>query len=157
MKLFRIVTLVLAVALTSMAAMAQKRLFDEFSNNKDITTVYISGAAMSMGIQMSGGEGEISIIKECIKNPQGMEILTAENPAGQNQIKQTLNNKIKTLGMEPFFDVSNDGSKVNIYGGLGNDGQTMKDILIEVEEEDQYVVIYIQGEIDMQKLADCLK
>ena len=48
MKIFRLMAVTATVFLMSLTAFSQNRVFNEFAGNKNITTVYISPAAMRL-------------------------------------------------------------------------------------------------------------
>ncbi len=157
MKIFKSIITVSAILFLSLAASAQNRMFSEFAGRKDVTTVFISSAAMNIGLQFAGNDKELGMIKDCIRNPKGMEIVTVEKITGKENIREALEKKIKDLKMELLINTSS-GEKedVNIYTGALIQNNIMKDVAIEVLDGNEYTLIYIQGEIDTKKLIEAV-
>lgn len=153
MKAFRKLIAIAALALISFSAYSQKRMFGEFANNKDITTVYISGAAMRMGLSMAGDSSSpLGQVTESIKNPQGMEVVSTENPQAAETVRKTAGEIIARLGMELLLNTTDEN--VNIYVGRMLDGSVMRDILIETSEASEYTLVYIKGDVDIESLTN---
>ncbi len=70
--------------LSLIAVQAQDKMFERFSNNKDITTVYISKALLSMVPNMDTGGMNV---KGLTNKLEQLEIYTSEN---KNSIKQMM-------------------------------------------------------------------
>lgn len=51
----------------SVAAISQNRVFNNYPDNKEISTVYISKAAMRLGLSMGGDDSDMRNIQKCIK------------------------------------------------------------------------------------------
>ena len=154
MKIFRLMAVTATVFLMSLTAFSQNRVFSEFAGNKNITTVYISPAAMRLGLNLGAeGSSEMKVIKNCIKNPQGLEIVTAETPKAADLIRSSIESKIKKLGMEFLLSTTEGTEKLNIYTGKLVNDSLIHDILIETSEENEYTLIYITGDIDIVKLT----
>ncbi len=154
MKAFRKLIAIAALALISLSAYSQTRMFGEFANNKDITTVYISGAAMRMGLSMAGDSSSpLGQVTESIKNPQGMEVVSTENPQAAETVRKTAGEIIARLGMELLLNTTDEDENVNIYVGRMLDGSVMRDILIETSEASEYTLVYIKGDVDIESLT----
>lgn len=75
MKTLRFIIAVIMAFGMSVAAISQNRVFNNYPDNKEISTVYISKAAMRLGLTMGGDDSDMRNIQKCIKNPEGMEIV----------------------------------------------------------------------------------
>lgn len=137
--------------------MSQSRVFNNYPDNKDISTVYISKAAMRLGLSMGGDDSDMKEIQKCVKNPEGMEIVSATSPQAIAIVKKDVAEKMKKLNMELFLNAQDSGDDVNIYAGKILSGNVMRDILIEASEPNEYTIVYIRGEIDVQALTNQYK
>ena len=72
-------------------------------------------------------------------------------------VKKDAAEKMKKLKMELFLNAQDGGDGVNIYAGRILDGDVIHDILIEADEPEEYTIVYIRGEIDVQALTNQYK
>lgn len=157
MKALRLMVCAIMAFSISLTAMSQSRVFNNYPDNKDISTVYISKAAMRLGLSMGGDDSDMKEIQKCVKNPEGMEIVSATSPQAIAIVKKDVAEKMKKLNMELFLNAQDSGDDVNIYAGKILSGNVMRDILIEASEPNEYTIVYIRGEIDVQALTNQYK
>lgn len=157
MKALRLMVCAIMALSISLTAMSQNRVFNNYPDNKDISTVYISKAAMRLGLSMAGDDSDMKDIQKCVRNPEGMEIVSATTPEAIAIVKKDAAEKMKKLNMELFLNAQDSGDDVNIYAGKILSGNVMRDILIEASEPDEYTIVYIRGEIDVQALTNQYK
>ena len=71
--------------------------------------------------------------------------------------RQQFNSKLTDLlaGVEKIIEVKDEEDVVNIYGTLGNGGETLEDVIIYLPED--YALICFIGSIDFDKLSDLIK
>lgn len=150
-KTFAVFVCMLSV---SFIACSKKHIFDNFGDNENISTVYISSAAMNLGMSLGSDIGSgLGLDNNCIRNPQGMEIISSDTEEGAAIIRKELEQKIKELGMELLLSTSEDNETCNIYTGKVQEGTTVRDILIETSETGEYSLVYIKGDIDLGSLT----
>ena len=77
MKALRFMIIAVMAFSISLTAVSQNRVFNTYPNNNDISTVYISKAAMRLGLSMTDNDSDMKEIQKFIKNPEGMEIINA--------------------------------------------------------------------------------
>ncbi len=157
MKALRFMIIAIVAFSISLTAMSQNRVFNTYPDNNDISTVYISKAAMRLGLLMAGNDSDMENIQKCIKNPEGMEIINATTPKAISIVKKDAAEKMKKLNLELLLNAQDEGDNVNIYTGKMLNGNVMRDILIESDEPDEYTIVYIRGEVDVQALTDQYK
>lgn len=157
MKALRFMIIAIVAFSISLTAMSQNRVFNTYPDNNDISTVYISKAAMRLGLLMAGNDSDMENIQKCIKNPEGMEIINATTPKAISIVKKDAAEKMKKLNLELLLNAQDEGDNVNIYTGKMLNGNVMRDILIESDEPDEYTIVYIRGEVDIQALTDQYK
>lgn len=151
MKPIRPTFTAILILLLSLPVMAQKRLFSDLPKRDDITTVFISPAAMKLGLNFAndGNDSEMAMIKKGLRNPQGMEIVSAESVAAKKILAEKIQKVLSTLKLDLLLE-TNEGDEITYIYTSGTTGDTtLQDIIIINEEPDEYNVIYIRGEIDM--------
>ncbi len=153
MKHIRI--LIAAVALliaATMAAATPNRLFGHIKKTDGLTMVYISPAAMKLGLNMTDNfiaDSKYAGLGKAISNPRGIEVLSAVSPSAKAMLRSEVDAAVEKLGMELFINASENGTEdVDIYiGGRSPDGVTVSNLLIVADEDKEYSVIYIGGDI----------
>ena len=141
----------------SITAAAPTRIFGHIPKAEGLTSVYISPAAMKLGLSMSDSfinDRKISGIASDISNPRGMEVLTTTDPATAEMLRREVAAAVERLGMELFLNANEDNSEdVDIYiGSQSASGTTMSDILIVAADGNEYSVIYIGGDISIDAI-----
>ena len=155
MKHIRILIATIALLLAAtMTAGAQNRIFGHIKKTDGLTSVYISPAAMRLGLSMSDdiiSSPKVAGIGKGISNPRGMEVLTTTDPKIAEMLRKEVEAAVRKLGMELFLNANENGSEdVDIYIGTQSaDGTTMSDILIVAAEENEFSVVYIGGDISV--------
>lgn len=153
MKHIRI--LIASIALLIAAAMtagAPNRIFSNIPKTEGLTSVYISPAAMKLGLSMTDtfiSGNKIDGIGAAISNPRGMEVLTTEIPRIAAMLQKEVEATVEKLGMVLFLNANENNSEdVNIYvGNQSADGTTISDILIVAADGNEFSVVYIGGDI----------
>jgi hypothetical protein len=71
--------------------------------------------------------------------------------------RQQFNSKLTDLfaGVEKIIEIKDEEDVVNIYGTLGNGGETLEDVIIYLPED--CALICFIGSIDFDKLSDLIK
>lgn len=153
MKTLKSIFIVSVLFFLSISCGAQRRVFNEFQGRKDITTIYISSPLTKLGLNFAANDKDFEKIKKCIRNPQGIEIVTSEKEEGRKSIRNKLEKIIRENNMEVFLDTDQDEEeKVTIYTGPVLKDNVMKDMIIEVSDGNDYVVMYFFGEFDLNNL-----
>lgn len=153
MKHIRI--LIASIALLIAAAMtagAPNRIFSNIPKTEGLTSVYISPAAMKLGLSMTDtfiSGKKIDGLGGAISNPRGMEVLTTEIPRIAAMLRKEVEATVEKLGMVLFLNANENNSEdVNIYvGNQSADGTTISDILIVAADGNEFSVVYIGGDI----------
>ncbi len=149
MKRFYILTILFALAVASGSAQISK-LFDQYSDAKGVTSVYISKAMIRMmpdmktnGLDMSGMAGKINNIR----------VLTTENADMVAKMSRELNSEIKKDSYEILLSANDNGEKTMIY--LKTDADGVNNYLIVAQEARELSIVLISGTItpaDIQKM-----
>lgn len=131
---------------------AQESLTDRFANNKEITTVYLSKALLSMAGNIGGGKMEIASLAGKLES---LEIYTSEKKSGVRQMKKEIEKLKSDKGYELLMKINDDGDDVVFYAKRGKNN-LFKEVLMCVQESDESTIIRMMGQFsleDIQKIA----
>jgi len=137
-----------------MAVQAQDKMFEKFSNNKDITTVYISKALLSMvpNVTDMGGVN----VKGLAQKLEKLEVYTSESKGALKLMTSEAEAMKKNKAYETLMSVKDKEQVVNFYAQKdGND--KFKDLIMFVNEENECTIVRIVGSFtmeDIQKVMD---
>lgn len=154
MKSLRLLIAIATTFMISFTAMSRDRIFSNYPDNNGISTVYISGAAIRLGLSMAGSDSDMNQIQKFVRNPEGIEIVSAETPEAIKIVKKGFSGIANKLNMELMLNATDDGEVVNIYTSGVSEDNVIHDILIETTEPDEYTLVYIRGEIDVNALQE---
>lgn len=158
MKNLKMMIVALMVTLVAVTSCAGNRIFSNLPKSDNLTVVYVSKAAMKMGMSIaSKGDSEMGKIKNSIKNANGIEIVSADSPETAEYLKKITAEKMKEMKMELLVSTKEGNDNVNIYAGEEMSDGRVKDILIVTDEPGEYNVVYIMGEIDVDSITGMSK
>lgn len=142
------------MAAASVAVYAQKRMFDKLPKMENLDVVYISRPMMKMGLSLAGnGDNTLSGVINSISNAGGMEVVSADSSESREVAKKEAEKRIKERKMQLMLNTLDEGDTVSIYTGEAIDDKTVRDIMIVTEEPDEYTIVYIMGDIDVEALT----
>lgn len=153
MKALKSILIAVVLLLAALPASAQ-RIFGQYPDNPEITSVYISPAAMRLGLKAMQNDDKGSESLKYVTNPRGMEVLTSENHASASLLREDCASIIRNLNLELLLNTQEKDESVNIYVGSISDDNKAKDILIETAGASEYTVVYIRGDIDINGLLN---
>lgn len=144
----------LAVMLSSIAVQAQSNsMFEKLSGNKDITSVFVSKALLSMVPDMDAGGVNVKAFANKLDR---LEVYTSENKDAIKLMTSEADKLIKNNTYETLMSMQEDGEKVLFYAQKsGNDN--FKELLMYVIEPDDCTIIRIIGNFtaaDLQKMIE---
>lgn len=123
--------------------------FEQISNFKGVTSVYISSAMLkNFGAGMIG-DPHISAIAG---NLNSIEIINCENKKYSYTIRNYVKKIAETYQLETLARINNDGEKVSIYGYYN--GEKVTYILMLVDNKDDMTVISMSGDIPLDKVGE---
>ncbi len=149
-----VVAITLLLAGTSSAQAKEQRVFNQVSKNSGITSVYISPAAMRLGLSLMQGDNKTMEMIDLISNPGGMEVVSASTAESVSLLREECVSIIKSLNLVTFVNTEEDNESVNIYVGETSGDKKVRDILIETSTQTEYVVVYIRGDIDIDSFIN---
>lgn len=157
MKTIKKLLAVLAILVASVTATAQntsssvfeKPSFDDFANEKGVTSVYISKLMMKTLGGLTMGDQRIAAIA---KDLNSIEIITCENKDLFDKINNKVKNVVSDNNLEILAKVNDEGENVGIYGYV--EGEIVTYILMTIDDKDELVILSMSGQIPLDKVAE---
>jgi hypothetical protein len=146
----KIKVLLIAIAIMSgtIAVQAQTQIFDKFSNNKDISTVVVSKALLSMAGNMDMGGVNI---KALVNKLERLEIYSSDNKNAMNQMRTEAGKLGSDKSFEVLMMVRDKGENVTFYGKKEKDDK-IRDFIMFVDDADNCTIIRIVGLFTMEDI-----
>lgn len=138
----------IAFMLSAIAMQAQDKMFERFSNNKDITTVYISKALLSMVPNMDAGGLNV---KNLANKLEKLEIYTSESQSAMKAMVAEAQSMKKNKAYETLMSVKEKDQVVDFYAQQDSNGK-FKDLIMFVNQSDECTVIRIVGNFTMDDI-----
>ena len=149
----KILILSLILATSFFSANAQSNLFDKLSDNKQITTVFVSKVLLSMVPNMEIDANGVDI-KKLFNKLEQLEIYTSSEKEGI-QLMKSVTDAIKgNKKYEVLMKIKDGGHDVNFYALKGKD--FFKELVMCVEGDD-CVIMRLTGTFtqeDIQQVVD---
>ncbi|EGK00708.1 MAG: DUF4252 domain-containing protein [Prevotella sp.] len=153
MKIKVLITAILL--LTGFATMhSQNNMFDRLSDNKDISTVYISKALLNMMPKMDVGAGGADI-KSLAGKLEQLEIYSSQSKEAAKLIRMEFEGLTKSKTYETLMAIKDKGDNITFYARKEKDN--FKDLIMFVNEPEECTVIRIMGTFtaeDVQKVMN---
>lgn len=130
------------------AIQAQDKMFERFSNNKDITTVYISKALLSMVPNMETGGVNV---KGLANKLEQLEIYTSENKNSIKQMVLEAESLKKNKAFESLMSVKESDQVINFYAQKDGNNK-FKDLIMVINESAECTIIRIVGSFTMEDI-----
>lgn len=122
-------------------------LFSKFSNNKDITTVFISKSILKLAPNMDlGGASVGNLIGKLDK----LEIYTSDNPSASAIMKKEGEAFTKSKTYENLMTVR-DGEQ-NIDFLINADGENIKELVMFISESSECTIMRVIGNFTMEDI-----
>ncbi len=152
----RIYTFLAAIILAVTGLSAQTnatRVLADLAKIKGITSVYVSGPMMKLGLSKLSDKLRMEnngISIKGIQNPGGLELVNAEKPELASRLKTAAAGILKGKNTTVLVETKEDGESVNIFSPGKLKNNVIRDLIIEVSEKDkEYTLIYIHGDIEI--------
>ena len=129
------------------------RVFADLAKIKGVTSVYVSGPMMELGLSKLSDNinmDDMGVSIKGIKNPGGLELISSDKPELSARLKSASAGILKGKNTTVLVETQDDGEKVNIFSPGKLDNNTIRDLIIEVfENNNEYTLIYIHGVIEL--------
>lgn len=155
-NIIRTAIVTMVILFTGITASAQSAdVFNKISEMDGVTSIYISKAMLSMfgsNIHQDLGGVEISEIASSLNS---IEIFNIEEKNLIKKIKPLINKLAEDKAFEVLAKIKEDGENVTIYGEPN--GKVLSRLALVVEEADELVIIYMTGDIPLDKISALTK
>ncbi len=149
MKRFYILTTFFVLAVISASAQISK-LFERYSDSKDVSYVYISKAMISMMPNIAANDIELKGLTDKLNN---IRVLSTENADMVTKINKELQAELKKDSYEVLLSANDNGEKAKIY--LKTDSKGINSYLIVAQEAKELSLVLISGTLtptDVKKI-----
>lgn len=131
---------------------AQNKMFDKFSNEKNISIVYVSKALLNMMPNMDMGGANV---KGLAGKLDQIEIYTSENKDAMKMMKSETESMRTNKAYEVLMSVKEGDENTVFYAQKDKD--KFKDLVMLVSEPNEFTIIRIMGSFtaeDIQKVVE---
>jgi hypothetical protein len=164
-----LIVLVMAVMLMPLTGMAQKDVFEKYSDNSDVTYVSIKPKMFQMIAKMgiNVDDAEAKAYMDMVKSITSFKTMITDNKTIATDLGKWV--KSRSSSLEELMEVKDDGTNVNFYVKEGKDADHVKELLIFVNGVDKYmdesievggkerrietVVVSLTGDIDLNEIS----
>lgn len=155
MKRILFIVIISLVAVMAQAAdnnTSGGRVLERLANLPGVESTYVGPAALR---QAYGISKNIPGVPSCVKNITSVEVIECTNSESTDQIKNFVRKLIKQRKFEVLVENKEDGEENIIYGGMPDpDSSILKNMLIVNSDPGEYVLVYIQGDINITEFQN---
>lgn len=138
----------MAIMIGAITVQAQDQMFDKFSNNNDISTVFISKALLSMAGNMDMGGANIKSLSNKLER---MEIYSSENKNATALMKAEAGKISADKSFEALMTVKEKDDHITFYAKR-NKGDSFKDLIMVINDPNECTIIRIVGTFTMEDI-----
>jgi len=165
----KLIVLVMVIMLVPLAGMAQKNIFEKYSDDADVTYVSIKPKMFQMIAKMGINveDAEAKAYMDMVKSITSFKTIVTDNKVISADISKWV--KSRSGGLEELMEVKDDGTEVKFYVKEGKDADHVKELLIYVngidkvmnekveingkERKIETVVVSLTGDIDLNEIS----
>ncbi|WP_242132001.1 DUF4252 domain-containing protein [Aestuariivivens marinum] len=165
----RLIVFVMTIMLAPMAGMAQKNVFEKYSENPDVTYVNIKPKMFQMiaKIGIDTDDAEAKAYMDMVKSITSFKTIVTDNMSISADISKWV--KSRASALEELMEVKDDGTEVKFYVKEGMDADHVEELLIFVngvdkvmedkievngkERKIETVVVSLTGNIDLNEIS----
>lgn len=151
-----------ALMLTTLLSFAQegaKDVYAKYSKVKNATSVYISPSMFNLigNISIDADIIDDDTAKDflpLVRQMRGLYLIECENKQSGKEMFEDALKYAKSSNMELQMEVNDDGDHIKLYTEADKDIISDFLFLVESDEDDEYVMINILGEISRKELSE---
>ncbi len=144
-----IIIFIMFLSSLSLSAQNTTQMFDKFSDNEEITTVFISKALLQMAPELKADMGGANISNLIGKLSQ-IEIYTTEKKSVAQMMKSESDKLIKNKSYESLMTVKD--KKDNVVFLIQRNKDRIDELLMVVSGLDECTIIRITGDFTMEDI-----
>ncbi|WP_299556236.1 DUF4252 domain-containing protein [Seonamhaeicola sp.] len=165
----RLIVFIMAVMLVPLTGMAQKNIFDKYSDDPNVTYVNIKPKMFQMiaKVGVDTSDPEAKAFMDMVKSITSFKTIVTDSKDISADIAKWV--KSRSSSLEELMEVRDDGSEVKFYVKEGKDEDHVKELLIFVngidkvmdekiqingkERKIETVVVSFTGDIDLNEIS----
>ena len=165
----KLIVLVMVIMLLPLTGMAQKNIFEKYSDDPDVTYVSIKPKMFQMIAKMGINieDAEAKAYMDMVKSITSFKTIVTDNKTISADISKWV--KSRSGGLEELMEVKDDGTEVKFYVKEGKDADHVKELLIFVngidkvmdekieingkERKIETVVVSLTGDINLNEIS----
>lgn len=166
----RLIVVLMAIMLLPFTGMAQKNVFEKYSDSPDVTFVNIKPKMFQMiaKIGIETDDPEAKAYMDMVKSITSFKTIVTDNKSISDDISKWV--KSRSSALEELMEVKDDGTEVKFYVQEGKDADHVKELLIFVNGIDkamkgqgveingenrkiETVVVSLTGNIDLNEIS----
>ena len=165
----KLIVFVMAMMLAPLAGMAQKSVFEKYSESPDVTYVNIKPKMFQMiaKIGIDTDDAEAKAYMDMVKSITSFKTIVTDNASISADISKWV--KSRSSALEELMEVKDDGTEVKFYVKEGRDADHVEELLIFVngvdkvmedkieingkERKIETVVVSLTGNIDLNEIS----
>lgn len=144
-----ITALVIAFSLPLFSQNGIQNFYRKYMTNEKMTNVNLSGWVLQMAAEYADEGKE----KEMLQKITKLRVMIMED--GNLVSKTDYSDLIKDIrkdDFEPFMNIKEGGDKIDLY--LRDDGETITNVLVLVNGDDEFVLLSLEGNLKFSDLND---
>ncbi|KJD33355.1 hypothetical protein PK35_05710 [Tamlana nanhaiensis] len=165
----KLIVFVFALMLMPLIGMAQKDIFEKYSDNANVTYVNIKPKMFQMlaKINIDVDDPEAQAYMDMVKSITSFKTIVTDNAGISADVSKWV--KSRSSSLEELMEVKDDGTTVNFFVKEGRDADHVKELLIFVngidkkmedkieingkERKIETVVVSLTGDIDLNEIS----
>lgn len=165
----RLIVVLMAIMLLPLTGMAQKNVFDKYSDSQEVTYINIKPKMFQLlaKVGVSTDDPEAQAYLDMVKSITSFKTIITDNQAISGDITKWV--KSRSSKLEELMEVKDDGTEVQFYVKEGKDADHVEELLIFVTGIDavmedkveingkqrkiETVVVSMTGDIDLNEIS----
>lgn len=155
-KVFFLLPLFLLAAISTQAQNdAITRFFDKYVNDEKFTVVYISPKMFQMASKIEADDPEWNKVREVVKDLGGLRVLVGDSIGNGVALYKEALGKVPTNEYSELLTVRDKDENVRIW--TKDSGNIISELLLLVGSPDEFVLLSLTGNIDLDKISRLAK
>lgn len=152
MKRLVILAVALSLTVSSFADNLGRKIYNRYSDEKDVSAVYISPSMFKMinrlpEMDMGGQNVELTGL---IRALDGFYLIDSRNRTVNASLKGEMDKFLSEGNMELMLEAKEEGENVRIY--TRSQGEIMTHFVLVATEREECTVVYLEGQLSQEQL-----
>lgn len=133
---------------------AIKRLFSDFNDDEDFTSVYVSPKMFEMMLKIEIDDMDQDL-KDVLSNIKGLRILSTDDSS--SSLFKNSKSKLVDDSFELLMNLREDDQDIEFLVKESNDGKIIEELMMLVGGDDGFTMMSFIGNLDLKKLSRLAK